>query len=758
MKKIFILACAAFAAFSCMMEFEDPQTSVSEKEYKTITFDVMATKTVVDDEGQVEWEANDEISLYYINEDGVVAESVVATADAAGSTVSFTAQIPVEDNPVAYYAAYPKGVGELTADGQFSINLAADKCDGTFKSANYAVAYTSAEDMALQFCNAVAMVKVSLPEAGVITRAKDNSQYHISGIYIRGKETGPKLQGKMTVQINDGAITGFGEVNGASNVNMTGLSEQAINSGVVYVPCAPAVWTDGICVRYLSSDAIIPAILSKDGKEISVERGHILPIADLSSKVVFDYYVSASGTGNGLTEAAPMGITAMQELLNTVNKLHPTSEIKMQYPCYRLNGTTFNFVSGTHNVEQTITIPAGSIDYRVFVDGGNNTVLQGSTVKVFAIEENATISNLTIQGADVSTSSGVASNGAGITVNAKTKVTLENVTIQNCKAKSGGALFVRYNSATATDTDSVLDCVNCKFITNSSTGNGGAIVTASTSAGGVIRFDRCYFKQNKATNTTTTLGGVLYSSSPVFAMFNKCTFYENASKKYAQDIYMDAAAARLALNNCTFRVAARNSNEGTSVTTRGYSVIANTTFWSTGAVGPWGLVGLGSKTSNANSTGSIVVNCFLNNKSTVKEGVTTSLPAFYYNSGFYQNVKYCIYTGDNNSDSITTVSSENNTNLGTGTAVSGASTKSNVSGPGQWYYAYTWPWQQTYPCPTLAQVRTAIKSNTQIGETFLDWLDTIEGALSTDIAGNPRPSNAMCPGSYQQTDVVAKDN
>lgn len=757
MKKIFALLSATLAIFSCAKELEDSQAPVVDGEFKTVTFDVLATKTVMDDNGNVSWEAGDQLSLYYIVE-GNVADEVIATADASGAEVTFTAQIPVGHEPQAYYAAYPKGSGILAADGSFSINVAADKCDGTFKSANFAAAYSTAEDMAFEFKNAVGMIKVSLPENGVITRTKTGVQYPVTGIYIRGKQTSPKLQGKMSVEIQDDKVAGFGDVDGAANINMTRFSQEAIESGYAYIPCAPADWTDGVCVRYLSSNSIIPAVLSKEGKAISVSRGYVLPLADVSSKVVFDYYVSANGSGDGLTEASPMSLAAMQELLNSVTELHPTLQTKMQYPCYRLNGTTFNFVSGTHNIAKTITIPAGAVDYRVFIDGGNNAILQGSTVKVFAVEENATISNLTIQGADVSTKSGTDANGAGVTVNAKTKVTLDNVTIKDCKAKSGGAIFVRYNSTTATDDDSIFDCVNCKFITNSSTGNGGAIVTASTSAAGIIRFDGCYFKQNKATNTTTTLGGVMYSASPVYAMFNKCTFYENASKKYAQDIYMDATTSRLALNNCTFRVAARNSNEGTSVTTRGYSVIANTTFWSTGAVGPWGLVGLGSNVSNAIKDGSIVVNCILYNKSTVKDGVTTSLPAFYFNNGFYQNVKNCIYTGDNNSDSITSVTLESNVNLGTGATISGANTTSVITGDGQWYYAYTWSWNESYSCLTQNEVRAAITSNTQIGQTFLDWLDSLDGALTTDIAGNPRPSDAMCPGSYQQAGAVAKNN
>jgi len=757
MKRYLFFISAAILAISCEKEIIDTQKPVDDTEYKTITFESVITKTTLDEDGTVKWEEGDEISIYYIKDNKAVGP-YSAIADASGITATFTAEIPAGDNPDAYYAAYPAKSGNLADDGTFSINIDASKCDGTFKKANFAAAYSTTEAMAFQFKNAAGIIRFAVPKGGVITRANGNIDYPITGIYVRGKRTSGKFNGAITVNISDNAVSGFGDSAGAGNINMTSVSSEALNDGFIYVPCTPVELEDGICVRFYSSTGNVPAVLSKDDKAISVERGHILPIGDITGKVAFDYYVSATGNGDGLSSTSPMSIESMQSLLNTVTELHPTLETKMQFPCYHLNGTTFNLLEGEHTVSSTITIPAGSTNYRITIDGGNNAVLTGSNVKVFTIGENATIKNLTIQGADVSSLSGANANGAGVTVNAQTKVTLENVTIQNCNAKSGGAIFVAYNTATATDSDSVLDCINCKFISNTSTGNGGAIITAGASKGGTIRFDGCYFKGNGTTTANTSCGGTLYSASPVLALFNKCTFYENTSKKYAQDIYMDAVTSRLAINNCTFRGAARNSNQGSTVTTRGYSIIANSTFWSTGAVGPWGIIGLGSNTSNADANGSIVVNCFINNKPTTKNDATTSYPAFYFNIGFYQNVQYCIYTGDNDSDEITTDTKANNTNLGTGATITGAGTKSNTSGNDPYYYAYTWPWENTYTCPTLAQVRSIIASNTQIGQTFLDWLDTIEGSLSTDIAGRERPANAMCPGSYQQENVTANGN
>lgn len=753
MKKLFILMSAAIVAFSCAKELEAPQAPVQGGEYKIITFDVTATKTAVDGEGNVTWEEGDEISIYYLRNDGTVADPVIATADAAGAKVSFTAQIPVEDEPEAYYAAYPKATGLLTVIDNipsFAINVNAGLCDGTFKNANFAAAYSSAEDMSFQFKNAVGVLKLTLPDGGAIIREKDGSVYPITGISVRGKSVSPVMNGRIPVEINEGVVK-FGTVTnkdendktiGYGNATTDNLSAEAISSGVIYLPSTPVEWTDGICVNYRSDKQYLPAVLSKNA--VKIERGHILPIADLSSKVILDYYVSESGSGDGLSVAAPMSISDMQTLLKSVN------DMKYAYTTLRLNGATFNFTEGTHNITSTIKVWAGAADYRVCFDGDSKAVLQGSNVKVFDIYENATISNLTIQGTDVSSLSGAEANGAAVTVNTATKVRLENCTLQNNKSKSGGAVFVAYSN-TATDDDSTLDCLNCKFITNTATGQGGALlVTSNATKGGAIRFHGCYFNANTSNTTENNLkeAGAVMTNGAILAMFNKCSFYQNISGKGARDIYSVSASSRLALNNCTFRndKGGTSRGQGSSVTTKGLAVIANTSFW--GNVGAWGHVALGSTTQG----GSLVVNSLLCNK-------TASMPGLYLAASYYQDVKYSIYTayGENESDGT----SDDKTlfdvsyNLGLGKAPASASWV-NYSDATP-YYAVKWAWNEAYPCPTLKQVRDAIREN-PIGETFLAWLDTIEGSLTTDIAGRPRNAQAMCPGSYQQEGVTPNNN
>ena len=743
MKKYFILISAAVLALSCAKELVDNQ-EVSGKDLKTITFESVMTKTTVTDEGAVAWEKGDEISIYYLDVQGKPA-TAVATATSAGKAVTFTAQIPKEDTPTEYYAAYPAESGELAEDGTFSINVNVAKCDGTFKTANFAAAYTTSETMSFNFKNAVGMFKMTLPEGGSVTRAKDGSTYPINGVYIRCKKTSIKLNGKLSVTVTDGTVTDFSASTSQANISMNKLSSAAISKGVIYVPCTPASWTDGICVRYLSSAGDIPAVLSSD-TAVSIERGKILTLGDLASKVVFDYYVSATGSGNGLTSATPMSVSDMIDMISSTDNT--------QANAYHLKGSVFNFTEGTHTLESSIAIPAHKANqgYKPIIDGNGNATLIGSGVKVFDVSGNAEIRNFTIKDTDITGASGAEANGAAVTVNTKTIVTLRNLTVQNCKSKDGGAVFVNHRDG-STDENAILDVDNCRFISNIASGTGGAVVGTSNATAGVARFNYCYFKTNSATD-----GGAIKMNGQTYTMLNKCSFFENSAstnQNAVREISMTASSykTRLAMNNCTVRGKAGSNTNGAIVASKGYSIIANTTMWSNGGVGSWGVYALGCHTDNADQNGSLVVNSIFVNKN------ATTKPGIFLSNNYYTNIHHCITTGY--TSGITNAVIADVCDLGVGgyfteDATLGVTHNNDGDNPAAVnpYYAYTWSFAEGYPCPTLQKVRDLIQANT-IGEAFLEWLDSLGDALTTDIAGRPRSKDASCPGSYQQTTTPA---
>lgn len=712
MKKYFILISAALLSLACTKEIVDEQ-EVYDGEYKTITFESVMTKTTLAESGEVAWEAGDQISVYYVA-DGVAKEAV-ATASAAGTTSTFTTQIPIEDNPTEYYAAYPAGAGELTIDEEtkavsFAVNVNPLACDGSFKSANFSAAYTSAETMAFAFKNAVGLIKMSLPEGGVVTYGEN--EYKLKRIYLRGQEAGFKNVGKLAVTVADGTVSSFGEAPGASNVRTGELSEKVLATGYAYIPSAPGTWTNGICVRYETDNGALPAVLSKPDAVITLARGEILTLMDLTSKVIFDYYVApeAKGTGDGLSEANAMGLADMQAMLDLTSKI---------YGVYHLESTTFHMLAGeTYLLKKSLTLPtpvASAGGYKLTIEGnGAQAILDGQkTVGVIEVGEriNLTLNNITLQ------------NGAGV--------------------KGAG---LRLDWSTSTDDNSIVTCNNCVFNANVSPTTGGGLYVTDGATGGQVRCNQCLFLANKSTSGG---GGAAYNVSGAALMFNKCSFRENTGTDQGYDIQSGNKditknkIARLCLNNCTINaVNYSTGTNGASISMTGYNVIANSTIWCSSAVGKRGLLSMGVHKNLENQNSSAVINCFIHNPGNTYKG-------FYLHGNYYQNISNCIYSGIKE-DSSPVYKLTNSAEF-SGAAEGKGTDNKKVNGVQ--HYAYKWTWTNDYKTlmtpVTVEDVNREIEAVSNIGPLFMDWLETVPNSLDTDIYGVAR-TPASCPGSYQQ--------
>lgn len=707
MKKYFILISAAIMALACTKELTDNQEAY-DGEYKTITFESVMTKTALAESGEVTWEAGDQISVYYVV-DGVAKEAV-ATASAAGATATFTTQIPIEDNPTEYYAAYPAGAGELTIDEEtkavsFAVNVNPLACDGSFKSANFSAAYTSAETMAFAFKNAVGLIKMSLPEGGVVTYGEN--EYKLKRIYLRGQEAGFKNVGKLAVTVADGTVSSFGEAPGASNVRTGELSEEVLATGYAYIPSAPGTWTNGICVRYETDNGALPAVLSKPDAVITLARGEIVTLMDLTSKVIFDYYVApeAKGTGDGLSEANAMGLADMQAMLDLTSKI---------YGVYHLESTTFHMLAGeTYLLKKSLTLPtpvAAAGGYKLTIEGnGAQAILDGqNTVGVIEVGEriNLTLNNITLQ------------NGAGV--------------------KGAG---LRLDWSTSTDDNSIVTCNNCVFNANVSPTAGGGLYVTDGATGGQVRCNQCLFSSNKSTSGG---GGAAYNVSGAALMFNKCSFTGNTGTADGMCIY---SKSRLGLNNCTLNAGNLEKGNGAAISMTNYNVIANSTIWCSSALGKRGLLSMGIHKDLNDSKGSAVINCFLHNPG-------NTYKAFWLHGNYYQNISNCIYNGITEDSSpvytLTNSASFSGAAEGKGT--------DNKKVNGVQHYAYKWTWTDAYKSQmtpvTVEDVNREIEAVPNIGPLFMGWLETIPNSLNTDIYGVAR-TPASCPGSYQQADTPA---
>ena len=722
MKKYFILISAAIMALSCAKELTDNQEAYT-GEYKTVTFESFATKTTIAESGEVAWEEGDKISVYYVNAEGAAAEAI-ATATSAGSTSAFTAQIPVADNPTEFYASYPAGCGVLDVENnKFYLNIKNSVCDGTFKSANFSASYTSADAMSLQFHNAVGMIRLALPAEGKFT--KDGVEYTLTGVYLRGQKeafnsknnNGPVEFNAADATFGDPVNLTVGEVNygdGDANINMPNLSPEAFASGYAYIPSLPGAWPTGLCIRYLADfedvrRGALPAVLSK-ASEVAIERGMIRELDDQLDKVHLNYYVSSTGEGDGITKEAPMNFAKMQEMLDRTDD--------GMFGSFTLQRVTFNILDGEHTLATTINVPNASTPYSMTIKGvsGASTILNGGgSVGVLQVGHNV-------------------------------HLYLSNLKIQNGKASGWGGLRCAWGT-NATDSNAIIDCDNCCFDANTSTSVAAALRVADDAAGGLVRFNSCSFTNNKSESGG---GSAIYNTSAAAIMLNKCSFNANTGTKDGLCILSGNSAAlksRLALNNCTLNVGNMAQTNGAGVSTTGYTVIANSTLWSSSAIGKRGTLSMGIHKNLEDQNGSAVINCFLHNPG-------NTYKAFWLHGNYYQNISHCIYTG------ITEDSSPKYTLTNSADFSGGAAGKAtdNKMINGIQHYAYKWTWTDTYTTQmspaTVETVNAAIEAVPNIGPLFMDWLETIPNSLDTDIYGVSR-TPASCPGSYQQTGTPA---
>ena len=729
MKKYFILISAAVLALSCAKELVDNQ-EVSGKDLKTITFESVMTKTTVTDEGAVAWEKGDEISIYYLDAQGKAA-TAVATATSAGKAVTFTAQIPEEDNPTEYYAAYPKGTGVMDpSTGKFYLNIKNSVCDGTFKSANFSASYTSAEAMSLQFHNAVGMIRLAVPEGGKFT--KDGVEYTLTGVYLRGQvkafsdknNNGPVEFNAVDATFGEPVDltvgeTGYGD--GDANINMPNLSSEALASGYVYIPSLPGTWPTGLCIRYIANfedvkKGSLPAVLSQ-ATPVEIVRGEVLKLSDQTAKVHMNYYVSSTGEGNGLTEATPMSFAKMQEMLDLTDDGY--------FGAYTLQRVTFNILEGNHSLTSTITIPTASTTYSATIKGAGatKTILDGqSEVGVLFIGDN-------------------------------THICLSDLTITKGRAANGGGIRLDLSSST-TDKSFILDCSNCIFTSNEATDFGGALFVNTGARGGLARFNNCSFIGNTAKSHSYILGT---ANGTTAFMFNNCLLKKTTQKAATETagngilIYMNNANARLAMNNCTVNAHNGEYNNGGAITNKGYTLIANTTIWSSQQFGKWGTVTLGAANSE---TGSKIINSFVKNGT----ASATTYQAFYLRDNYYQNIKHCFYTKLSGTSKGGVVA--NNVDVtGKLTYDSSANKSKVINGVTLECYILDWEKNATafegFECTDLKTVKSEMETTDIIGEPFVNWLETIPNSLSHDIFGNPRNPDSTCPGSIVFTNTPA---
>lgn len=554
MKKVFYLtAIAALSFAACTKETNTSDEAVQGQAEKAYNFYFSASaptpqeedgsKTTLGNSGAVQWEAGDVIDIWYLDSESNPAK-VEGTALTAGASTTFGVTLPDGAAPDHFWAAYPAGSGTLTNEGSESFTITVGATDGTFKGANFMAAYSTSTAKSFAFKNAVGIIRLQLPSGGVISHG--GKDYTISTIRLKGKETSIRSRGDAVVNVSGDAVSGFTypTSSGAQSAQVA-LTNAVRSSGYVYIASYPGTLTNGFAVRYFSDEGNIPAVLTKD-TSVDITKGSIKPLSDLTPRIVWDYYVSASGSGDGLSAATPMSIADMENLLTH----NGAASVIM---CYAnlLNGATFHFTAGTHSIASPINIPAKSLyseSTYYTITGDNAAILDGGgSSRIFEItgdNERVTISDMTLTNGSSSLSGGL------LLISAKSPV-FEHITFSNtASSKPGGAVRVD----TAHSGNGTFN--NCTFSGNSSTAeSGGAFVI--TNAGTSAEFTGCTFTGNTA---KAKAGGAIYGTNGN-TVFNNCTIIDNTAATNGGAIY--TTAGNMTFENCTIGAEGHgNSAEG----------------------------------------------------------------------------------------------------------------------------------------------------------------------------------------------------
>ena len=782
MKKIFLPAAAVILSFFASCDKEIPQTPNDEQkdptppevvdgtsftfraEYPALTED---TKTTVDNAtGSVAWKEGDKITLYYLESSGTPA-STTATATAGGRSVEFTASIPSDINAV--WAAYPAGSGELDIDGAFKIKTGVTH-NGHFDQANFAAAWSevSADDMVLKFKNVVGLFRIGIPAGGVITR--DGASCTIQSVTIVEEDDACLFGGDVTVTVGDGGEISFSEPENAVNSCSVELDDKSRSEGYVWLHSLPVNAENGLTFRFKDTESNwLPALVTVEDKAVGIERGHIKPVDNASEAIVFDWYFSENGTGNGKSAASPAGVETLQKLLN---------DTQHRYGQWRLHNAVLHLADGTYTLTEQLAFKGSEEgDIRVEGQSREGTVINGKTLGgattqmiTYGSKMNLHLSHLTFRDGTSALNGGVMNTtGSG-------KIVCTDVGFVDNKtttAANSGAIYYGGTGGA--------EFIGCLFHGNEApTKVAGAIATGG-SATGTIVIKGCTFEENKTGAGGVTSGcdgGAIYVSHSGKVLVDSCVFENNQA-------YATSGAIRVQGANSVVYVT-RSAFRSNTITKSGYADNGACIYANTGsAIGIYNCTFNYNHSSASSSSSSVfsainyvVANCTFVESMKVSYGVISNRATEDHLSTIVNNIAIttsetathcalaCAGKAENNhadcgynlvtriQTNFTAASNDKTTYTPVSKADFGFEDQMNME-------LMSYPWNgdlsgiPSYGKCSLQEVKELILANTVIGEDFWNYLETTRTGAGdklseVDVRGVRRNTSVLWPGSYQQ--------
>ena len=479
-KTALIMAAMLYAAVSCTKEqiheekSDKPEIEAPGESEGTIPMEFTAvsdlTKTSIGElnggKREISWVKDDEIKIIYNN------KSTTAKAETTGASTIFKANV---DKAPAYYAVYPSSAATVAEDGSWKVAIPAKQdVSGGFGSAHYAAAV--AKDGNLAFRNLCGWLKFTIADQ------------RIKSVLIRGNGE-QFLAGNLAVTFDE-------EGNIASKTVSNGNSRIIVNvngAGEYYVAVLPDVnLENGVGFRFYTSNEIVSENAIETGvfssKALSVEQGKIVNLGGLDSRIVTDWWISPSGTGDGKSADSPAaGVEFLRaKLAQDVTSDKTRNGLAKGYGCM---GITIHAAAGEYDFagqEINITWPGHTSSVGTTILGAEGTIFKNTgSSRFFKIGKSVDLKfeNITFDGGNAGTE-----NGGAIWQNDATAIlAFKNCAFKNNKATNGGAVYMAGSNMTAENTS---------FSDNTATTAAGAVGIAGTAE--LVSFTDCDFTSNTA--------------------------------------------------------------------------------------------------------------------------------------------------------------------------------------------------------------------------------------------------------------------
>lgn len=415
---------------------------------------------------EISWVKDDEIKIIYNN------KSTTAKAETTGASTIFKANV---DEAPAYYAVYPSSAATVAEDGSWKVAIPAKQdVSGGFGSAHYAAAV--AKDGNLAFRNLCGWLRFTIADQ------------RIKSVLIRGNGE-QFLAGNLAVTFDE-------EGNIASKTVSNGNSRIIVNvngAGEYYVAVLPDVnLENGVGFRFYTSNEIVSENAIETGvfssKALSVEQGKIVNLGGLDSRIVTDWWISPSGTGDGKSADSPAaGVEFLRaKLAQDVTSDKTRNGLAKGYGCM---GITIHAAAGEYDFagqEINVTWPGHTSSVGTTILGAEGTVFKNTgSSRFFKIGKSVDLKfeNITFDGGNAGTE-----NGGAIWQNDATAIlAFKNCAFKNNKATNGGAVYMAGSNMTAENTS---------FSDNTATTAAGAVGIAGTAE--LVSFTDCDFTSNTA--------------------------------------------------------------------------------------------------------------------------------------------------------------------------------------------------------------------------------------------------------------------